>query len=415
MNLALNNFASPDYPCESTAHREDGAASPNTVTYDHSVASEKLVAPQLEVGFIQAPEKFFGKFLKVNVAERTADEKEANKAVRMEFNETLHNFFGPVLAEYLYPKEMHDQALQKGSQLTLQQAQKIVNRGIEMCETLAKYCEHYLDDSSEKNLSQADRLDQAMIRYANQQETDASKQSGLINLLPHAAKAVGGGAMAAFAFATMGCLNPTDIFFLLDLLSDKQLSKGIEDFIKARLIQHVERHLESYLQERTESTHPLSREEEARLRHMLKRSTESLNQESVYPTVKSEIIRAEDLSMGGGGDIHNPIEAINYIFLSPLEHISQGSAHSRLFRDGVTAVIEGVKKIEEVASKTETSTQELSKIKKAIATARQQAAIAAEQNDAAAWRDVEDQESVKTDTTSVKKKILLPPPWRRGI
>ncbi|MCX6957521.1 MAG: hypothetical protein NT164_03170 [Verrucomicrobiae bacterium] len=58
-----------------------------------------------------------------------------------------------------------------------------------------------------------------MIKYANKQEAAASEQSGIMDLLPHAAKVVGGGAMVTFAVATKGHLSPADIFFLLDLLS----------------------------------------------------------------------------------------------------------------------------------------------------------------------------------------------------
>ena len=175
-------------------------------------------------------------------------------------------------------------------------------------------------------------------------------------------------------------------------------------------MQHIEHHLESYLQEQRESHQPHSPQEEAMLRDALKLNAESLNSESTYPTVKSEVIRACDLSIEGNSDIHNPIEAINYIFLSPLEGVSTSGAHNRLFRDGVTAVIENFKKIQDIVSKTKTSTQELSKVKKAIATARQQI----EGN--GTWRDVEDQETVKIEIAPTKKKEkLFRPQWTRGI
>lgn len=409
MNLSLAKPYPGDYSQELAAHQADGSTSPNTVIHDHSVASENLAVHQAGAVFIKAPQKFFGKFLEINVEERTAEEKEANKAVRTEFHGKLHDFFGPVLAEYLYPKETHEQTLQEGSPLTPQQAQKIVNKGMEMVDALAKYCEHYLDDGSEQSPLQPDQLDQAMMRYADEQEAIASKQSGIMDLLPHAAKAVGGGAMAMFAVITMGHLTPTDIFFLVDLLSSKKLSKGIENFITTRLLQHVEYHLESYLQERRESRQPLSAQEEANLRDLLTNKTRSLSQDSAYPSIKSAATRAATLSMQGTADVHSPVDAMNYIFLSPLEGVSTGGGHGRLFRDGVTAVIENVKKIQESVSKTEPSAEELSKIKKAIATARQQI-----EGDGT-WRDVEDQKPLKTDIAPTKKKAILPPPWRRGI
>ncbi|MEI6417377.1 MAG: hypothetical protein WCO92_06620, partial [Verrucomicrobiota bacterium] len=317
---------SGDYQQELTAHQAEGSASPTSITHDHPLASKQLAADKTGTVFIKAPQKFFGKFLEVNVEKRTAEEKEANQAVRQEFHETLDDFFGPVLTEYLYPTETHEQTLKEGAPLTPQQAQKIVNKGEEMMDALAEYCEHHLDDDSGTSPSQADQLDQAMIKYANKQEAAASEYSGIMDLLPHAAKVVGGGAMVTFAVATKGHLSPADIFFLLDLLSSKKLSKGIEDFIKTRLIQHMEHHLESYLQERRESGQSLSPQEEAMLRDALKLNAESFNRESANPTVKSEIIRAGDLSMEGNSDVHNPIEAINYIFLSPLEGVSTSGA-----------------------------------------------------------------------------------------
>ncbi|MCX6956929.1 MAG: hypothetical protein NT164_00040 [Verrucomicrobiae bacterium] len=197
------------------------------------------------------------------------------------------------------------------------------------------------------------------------------------------------------------------LHFTFETASSKKLSKGIEDFIKTRLMQHMEHHLESYLQERRESGQSLSPQEEAMLRNALQLNAESLNSESTYPTVKSEIIRAGDLSMEGNSDVHNPIEAINYIFLSPLEGVSTSGAHNRLFRDGVTAIIENFKKIQEAVSKTETSTKELSKIKKAIATACEGAGT---------WRDVEDQEPVKIDIAPTKKKEKpFRAQWTRGL
>lgn len=398
---------SGDYLQELTAYQAKGSASPSTVTYDHPVTSEKSAVDKAGAVFIKAPQKFFGKFLEVNVEKRTPEEKEANQAVRTEFHETLDDFFGPVLTEYLYPTETHEQALKEGAPLTPQQAQKIVKKGEEMMDALAEYCEHHLDDDSGTSPSQADQLDQAMIKYANKQEAAASEQSGIMDLLPHAAKVVGGGAMVTFAVATKGHLSPADIFFLLDLLSSKKLSKGIEDFIKTRLMQHMEHHLESYLQERRESGQSLSPQEEAMLRNALQLNAESLNRESTYPTVNSEIIRAGDLSMEGNSDVHNPIEAINYIFLSPLEGVSTSGAHNRLFRDGVTAVIENFKKIQDVVSKTKTSVEELSKIKKAIATACEGAGT---------WRDIEDQEPVKIDIAPTKKKEkVFRAQWTRGL
>ncbi|MBX9578383.1 MAG: hypothetical protein K2W97_07920 [Chthoniobacterales bacterium] len=407
ISLSLDHPFSRDYPQESTAHQAEGSASPNTVTHDHPVTSEKSAVDKEGAVFIKAPQKFFGKFLEVNVVKRTPEEKEANQAVRTEFQEKLHGFFGPILTEYLYPRETHEQTLQEGAPLMPQQAQKIVSKGIEMMDALAKYCEHYLDDDAEKSSSQADRLDQAMMRYANEQDAAASKKGSYIDVLPHAASAIGGGAMAAFAVTTMGHLAPADIFFLVDLLSSKKLSKGMENFITTRLLQHIAHHLESYLEERRDSRQPLSAEEEAGLRSVLKNHTQVLSQDYSSPSAKSCAIRAANLSMGGGSDIHHPIDAINYIFLSPLEGVSAGGAHNRLFRDGVTAVIENVKKIQESVSKTESSTEELLKIKKAITTACEGAGT---------WREVEDQETVKTDAAApAKKKGLLPPPWRRGI
>ena len=378
-----------------TVPQRRGAASPTSISDDPLLASEALVADKVGTAFIKAPQKFFGKFLEVNVAKRTTGEKEANQAVRAAFHKALHDFFGPILAEYLYPVEGHEKIFQEGAPLTPQQAQKIVNKGVEMMDVLAKYCELCLDGDAQQGSSQAGQLDQAMIRYVGKQEALPSKESGIMDILPHAARALGGGAMAAFAIATMGHLSPSDLFFSLDLLSSKKLSKGIEDFIKTRLVQHIEHHLESYLQERRELRQPLSAQEEVMLRDALRSKAESLNRESAYPTVKSEMIRAGNLSMEGVTDIHNPIEAINYIFFSPLEHISAGGAHSQLFRDGVTAVIENVKKIQEAVSKTETSAEELAKIKKAIEIAREGAGT---------WRDIEDQDAVKADFIPTKKK-----------
>ena len=408
INLSHETPFFGDCPQDPTPRQSEGAASPNTVTDDYSVFSKKSPVDQAEAAFVKAPQKFFGKFLEFNVAKRTTEEKEANQALRKEFHETLHHFFGPMLAEYLYPDEAHKKVFQEGVPLTPQQAHKIVTKGVEMMDVLAKYCQHYLDDEEENGLSQADRLDEAMLRYANEQEALASKESSTIGLLPHAAKVVGGGAMAAFAVATMGHLSPSDIFFLLDLLSSKKLSKGIEDFIKAKLMQHIEYHLESYLEEQRESRHPLSPQEEANLRHELNLTTESFNRESVSPTVKSEIIRAGDLSMEGGSDVHNPIEAVNYIFLSPLENITAGGAHNKLFRDGVTAVIENVKKIQDSLSKTEISMEELAKIKKAIAFASEGAGT---------WRDVEDEWPATVGIVASAKKQGTPfsRRWTRGI
>lgn len=407
ISLSLDHPFSGDCPQERVAHEAEGSASPNTVTHDHPVTSEKSAVDKGGAVFIKAPQKFFGKFLEVNVEKRTPEEKEANQAVRTEFRERLHGFFGPILTEYLYPRETHEQTLQEGAPLTPQQAQKIVSKGMEMVDALAKYCEPYLDADPEKSSPQADQLDQAMMRYADEQEAAGSNKGSYIDVLPHAASAIGGGAMAAFAVATMGHLSPTDIFFLVDLLSSKKLSKGMEDFITTRLLQHMEYHLESYLEERRDSRQPLSVEEEAELRSLLTNRTQLLSQDYSSPSAKSCAIRTANLSIGGGSHIHNPIDAINYIFLSPLEGVSAGGAHNRLFRDGVTAVIENVKKIQESVSKTETSTEELSKIKKAITTACEGAGT---------WREVEDQETVKTNAAAPsKKKGLLPPPWRRGI
>lgn len=419
------------YPKESDLDLPPREASPNTVACDPLKASQESVVRQSGMDFIKAPQKFFGKFFEINVEKRTAGEKEANQAVRAEFYETLHTFFGAVLAEYLYPNEQHDQTLREGAPLTPQQAQKIVGKGMEMMEGLAKYCEHYLEDDP-KNSSQADRLDQAMSRYAEEQEAGLSNQNGMVDLLPHAAKAIGGGAMAAFAVATMGHLTPTDIFFLVDLLSSKKLSKGLENFITTRLLQHMESHLESYLQEgranrelllkqQLPTAHPsvikkMLDNEDDNLRKALTGKTQSLSHDQAYPSAKSGAIHTADLMVGGGeGIARTPFEALKFIFQG--ESFMTG-AHNQLFRDGVTAVIENVKKIQDAASKTEISTQELSKIKKAIATAREQAStidIPAEA--AATWRDVPDQEPLKTKIapTKGKKEKVFRPQWTRGI
>lgn len=409
-SLSLDHPFSGDYQQEPTARKAGGSASPNTVTHDHSVASEQSAVNQAGAVFIKAPQKFFGKFFEVNVAERTPEEKEANQAVRTEFRGTLHEFFGPVLAEYLYPHEEHEKLFQEGAPLTPQQAQKLVNKGMEMVDALAEYCKQYLDDKTRVSSSQRDQLDYAMISYAQDQEA-ASKENGMMDLLPHAAKVVGGGAMAAFAVATMGHLTPTDIFFLVDLLSSKKLSKGIENFITTRLLQHIESHLESYLQEERAGREaklrqelPTAKEavikgmldqEDHNLEKLLTGNTQSLSHDAAYPSAKSGAIHTADLMIGGGaGIVHTPLDAVKFIFQG--EAFTTG-AHNHLFRDGVTAVIENVKKIQESVSKTKISTEELSKIKKAIATAQQ-----IEGN--GTWTDVEDQKSLKASAAPAAKK-----------
>ncbi|MBM3857256.1 MAG: hypothetical protein FJ390_04755 [Verrucomicrobia bacterium] len=392
----------------------DGSVSPKSVA-DRSVISGKLAESATAKTFIEAPQKFFGKYIELDVGKRTLEEKEANQAVRKEFHGNLHAFFGPLLAEYLYPQEQHEKFLQKGAPLTPEFAQKIVSKGMEMMEALANSCIESLGDEAKK-LSQPDLLDQAMVRYADEQEALVAKQGGIIDVLPHTAKAVAGGAMAAFAVATMGHLTPTDIFFLADLLADKKLSKSIENFITARLVQHIEHHLESYLEERRSSNTPLSMEEEKSLRTLLMDRSFYFSRESAAPAATSVMIRAENLSVGGGTDVDTPIGAINYILFSPMESVSGSGAHSRLFRDGVTMLIGNIKKIQDSMSETTVSAEELSKIKRAIAVAGKKAAAAvAEQGNAGTWRDVSDQELPPISTLAAAKNKTLPPPWRRGI
>ena len=139
MNISHpTDLFSGDYMQELTAHQAEGSAAPSTVTHDHPVTSKKSAVDKEGAVFIKAPQKFFGTFLEVNVAKRTPEEKEANQAVRTEFKEKLHGFFGPILTEYLYPRETHEQTLKEGAPLTPQQAQKIVSKGMEMVDALAK-------------------------------------------------------------------------------------------------------------------------------------------------------------------------------------------------------------------------------------------------------------------------------------
>lgn len=361
--------------------------------------------------FIRAPKLFFGKYLAMNVQKRGQDEVEANQNVRVEFHGNLHAFFGPVLAEYLYPQEQHEEFLQKGSPLTLQHAQQIVHKGIEMMEALAESCMKCLGDEAKK-LSQPDLFDQAMIRYADEQETLLAKQGGIIDLLPDAAKAVAGGTMAAFAVATMGHLTPADIFFLVDFLNDKKLSKGIEDFITTRLVQHINYYLEEYLQERRNSKQPFTLEEEKSLRELLTSNTQLLSRDYVAPSTRSAGIRAANLSMEGSTHFN---DALNYIFLSPLESVNAGSAHSRIFRDGVTALIENIKKIEDSISKTRASAEELSRIQKAIQVAGKRAELVREKTTQAPTNS-KNQERVGAGNQGASIKANpLPPPWRRGM
>lgn len=389
----------------------EGGLSPASVA-DHIVTSKKLDESQVKKTFIEAPQKFFGKYLEINIAKRTPEDKEANQAIRTEFDENLNAFFGPVLAEYLYPQEKHQQFLQKGAPLTPQCAQKIVSKGMEMMEALADSCKKSLADNAEKS-SQPDLLDQAMIRYADEQEAIAAKQGGIIGLLPQTAKALVGGAMVGFAVATMGHLTPTDIFFLADLLADKKLSKSIENFITVRLVEHIQHHLEFYLEKRRNSQDPLTTEEEGRLRELLLGKTRSFSHESAYPSAKSGAIHTAALAIGLA-PVQTPIDALKVIFQG---ETFATMGHNQLFRDGVIALIDNVKQIQESMSKRTVTTEELSKIKNAIAGAAQKAAAAlAEGEGDGIWRDVSDKETLKSSGASVgQKKSALPPPWRRGI
>ncbi len=390
----------------------DNRASPSTVTHHQDGEEELLNVSVHNASFIEAPQKFFGKYLALNVEGRTAEEKEANCKVRKEFNEKLHEFFGAVLTEYLYPKENHGQMLEQGAPLTPRQAQEIVKKGVEMLDTLAEYCKQSLAAEAERQ-TQPDLLDQAMIHYAKKIKEQTLQQDGqTMGFLSHAGRVVGGSAVAGFALFTMGHLTPTDIFFLADLLSNKQISKGIEKFITAKLLEHMEYHLEAYLREQREASSPLSNAEEQHLRELLKGSLQSFSHESAYPSAKSGAIHTAALGMGLA-PVNTPFDALKVIFQG--ETFTTG-AHNQLFRDGVTAVIESIKAIQDMTSKKEASIAELVKIEKAITTAgKQVAANITEEAGAEILSDVKNQPSVSNGMASITKKTTIPPPWRRGI
>lgn len=401
----INLQASAPYMSEPIRNE---ASSPNNVAH----CFDKLTESQVEKAFVRAPEKFFGREIKINVAERTLEEKSQNQIVRTAFQEELQKTFGAIFTEYLYPKENHEKMLEIGAPLTPVQAAEIKKRGEEMLEVLTEWCKGSLSDEAKK-LPKPDLLDLAMIHYARKQEEKGSQEgNGITGFLPHVARAVGGGAMAAFAVATMGHLTPTDIFFLVDLLNNKKLSKGIENFITAKLLQHIEHHLEAYLKERSRSSDPLSRQEEEALRKLLTGETKSFSHESAYPSTKSGVIHTTDILIGGAA-IHTPLDAVKVIF--------QGAtfdtmAHNQLFRDGVVAVIESIQKIQEVSSKREASALELSKIKKAIDAAGKTASvIPVEQAKTQTPKNFQEERRAEMKGAPVKKESVLRPPWRRGI
>ncbi len=380
-----------------------GPASPVSVT-NSSLNEEDLTVSHKGSPFIEAPQKFFGKYLKINVEDRGLEEKEANRNIRTEFHGNLHAFFGPILAEYLYPQETHEEMLEKGTPLVPSQAEKIVNKGIEMLNTLTEFCKQCLSEEA-KPQTQSTLLDQAMIRYAHQQEAVVAKRDSMIDLLPHAARAIGGGAMAIFAVATLGHLTPTDIYFLADLLSSKKLSKSIEDFITARLSEHIKSHLETYIREQENSLNPMSSQEEARLRELLLGETRHFSHESAYPSAKSGAIHTAALVMGMA-PIHTPLDAVKVIFQG--ESFDTG-AHNQIFREGVTAVIDSITRIQGAISEANVSSEELLKVKKAIDTASQKISTMRES-------EVQPQKLFKNQATSGSdKKDVLRPHLKKGI
>lgn len=384
------------------------SSSPSGVA-DFSVNIEG--SERVNSGFISAPKLFFGKYLAMNVQERGENEVEANQNVRVEFHDSLHAFFGPVLAEYLYPQEQHEEFLQKGAPLTPQHVAKIIEKGINMLSSLAEYCRICLDSNSEK-LSQADLLDQAMIHYAKKQEELALKeQSGVMNMLPYAAGAFVGGAQAAFAVYTMQHLTPTDIFFLVDLLANKKLSKSMETFITAKLVQHIEQHLEAYFEEQRIASHPLNNQERNRLREQILGQAHSFSHDAAYPSAKSGAIHTAALAMGMA-PVDNLLDAVKVIFQG--ETFTTG-AHNQIFRDGVTSLIENIKKIEDSISKTKASAEELSRIQKAIQVAGKRAELVLEKTTQAPANS-NNQERVGAGNQGASVKVNpLPPPWRRGM